>query len=144
MWPYSLIEMCDCGTAASHRSYLHINLLVTLVLLEACSLLEMHGCDTAAICHSYLRACVLFSEACSLLKMLKMHGCGTAAICHSYLRTCVLFNEACSLLEMHSCGTAATSYTGLVRTIYIRCIYGIFVVFWAGKSPNIWSYTLYI
>jgi hypothetical protein len=33
-----------------------------------------------------------------------------------------------------------TTFVGLARTIYIRCVYGIL----AGKSPDIWSYTVYI
>jgi hypothetical protein len=32
-------------------------------------------------------------------------------------------------------------YVGLARTIYIRCIYTVFL---AGKSPNVRSYTLHI
>ena len=48
--------------------------------------------------------------------------------------------QTCSV-RAQSCIAACYIFIGLARTIYVQCIYGVFL---AAKSPNIRSYTVYI
>ena len=63
---------------------------------------------------------------------------------HNFTLPCMpttFFHWAVCVVSQRELGTVLL---GLARTIYIRCIYGIFAVFLTGTSPNIRSYTVYI